>query len=491
MQVTVEDSGSNNKSLKVVLPADNVTRELDKAYRKLGKSVSIKGFRKGKVPRKVLEREYGPKVQQETAEKLIQESYFDALEQSKLDVVAHPEIRAQQFDEDGSFVYEAEVAVRPEFELGDYKGVEIEMESAEASEDEVKAALEDMRRENAPLRSVDDRGVQIGDVAVVDFQGFNNGQEMKQVKAENYSIDIGSGRFGDEFEKTIIGLRKGEKAEREIDFPENFPNPVLAGKKVKFEIELKEIKERVLADLDDEFAKDAGPEYASLDELKLALRERLSTEKEEASAGTMADKLVMKLLEAHDFEVPGRLVAYEINSMIKELEDNLTNQNMTMESAGLNRDELVEQYKDTASKRVKGDFILKKIAAVEEIKLNDEDIEGGFKRIGERYNMPVDEVKKYFANRDDLMPFMNELLSEKIIKFLRDNAKVKTVAAGAKAEVPAKGAGKAEKKKPAVKAKTDAASEAPEEEAGKAPQKKTAAKSAKSAKAESPAEGDE
>jgi len=464
MQVTVEDSGSNSKRLKIVLPADNVSKELEKAYRKLGKSVSIKGFRKGKVPRKVLEREYGPKVEYETAEKMIQETYFDALEESKLDAVVHPEIRNQQFADDGTFVYEAEIAVRPEFDLGDYKGLEIEMESTAAGDDEINAALEAMRRENAPLRSVEDRAVQVDDVVVVDFQGFHDGKEMKQVKAENYSIDVGSGRFGEEFENTVIGLKKGDKAEREIDFPENFPNPVLAGKKVKFDIEIKEVKERVLPEIDDEFAKDAGPEYETLEDLKKAINEKISKEKEDAGAGTLADKLVMKLLETHEIEVPDRLVAYEINSMIKELEDNLTNQNMTLETAGMNRDELVEQYKDTATKRVKGDFILKKIAEVEGIKLVDEDIENGFKRIGERYNMPIDEVKKYFANRDDLMPFMNELLSEKIINFLRDNAKVKTVASAAADDAPEKGAAKPKvKKKAAPKAKKSKKEESPVE----------------------------
>ncbi|MCK4840096.1 MAG: trigger factor [Desulfobulbaceae bacterium] len=455
MQVTVEDSGSNTKSLKIVLAADDVKKELEKAYRKLSKTVSVKGFRKGKVPRKVLEREYGSKIEYDTAEKMIQNTYFDALEQTKLDAVVHPEIRSQKFEDDGTFVYDAEIAVRPEFELSDYKGLEVEVDDTEASDDEVAVALENMQREGAPLRSVEDRGVQDGDVAVVDFQGFHNGQEMKQVKAENFSIEIGSGRFGDEFEKTITGLKKSDKTEREIDFPENFPNPVLAGKKVKFDIEIKEVKERVLPEIDDEFAKDAGNEYNSLDDLKAAIKAKISKEKEDAGAGAMADKLMMQLLDSHEIEVPKRLAAYEINNMIKEMEDNLTNQNMTLESAGLNRDELVEQYKDTATKRVKGDFILKKIAEVESIKLDDGDIENGFKRISGRYNMPVDEVKKYFANRDDLLPFMNELLSEKIIKFLRDNAKIKTVKGGGEAlEAKKPAAKKPAAKKPAAKKTT-------------------------------------
>jgi trigger factor len=471
MQVTVEDSGSSTKCLKVVLPADSVKKELEKAYRKLSKSVSIKGFRKGKVPRKVLEREYGPKVEYDAAEKLIQESYFDALEQTKLDAVVHPEIRSQKFNEDGSFIYEAEVAVRPEFALAKYKGLEIEMESFEATDDEVAAALEGMRRENAPLRTVEDRGAQIDDVTVVDFQGYHNGQEMKQVKAENFSVDVGSGRFGDEFEKTIIGLKKGEKTEREIDFPENFPNPVLAGKKVKFAIELKDVKERVLPEIDDEFAKDAGEEYTCLDDLKVAIGAKISKEKQGAGAGAMADKLMMQLLDSHELDVPDRLAAYEVNSMIKDMEDNLTNQKMTLETAGLNRDKLVEEYKDIAIKRVKGDFIIKKIAEVENIKLVDADIENGFKRIGERYKMPIAEVKKYFAKRDDLLPFMNELLNEKIINFLRDNAKITTVASD--------GVEKAAPKK-AVAKKTEA----------KDAKKKEAAPKAKKSKIESPEAGE-
>ena len=416
-------------------------------------------------------------MEYDVAEKLIQDTYFDALEQTGLEAVVHPEIRSQKFADDGSFVYEAEIATKPEFELGEYKGLEIEMESSEATDEEINLALESMRREGAPLQSVEDRVVQHDDVVTVDFQGYHDGKAMKQVKAENYTIDIGSGRFGEDFENTILGMKKGDNTEREIDFPENFPNPVLAGKKIKFEIEVKDVKERVIPELDDEFAKDAGNEFETLADLKNAIRERISKEKEEAGAGAVADKLMMQLLDTHEVEVPPRLSAYEVNNMIKEMEDNLTNQKLTLESAGLNRDDLVEQYKETAEKRVKGDFILKKIAEVEEIKLVDEDIESGFKRIGERYNMPVDEVKKYFANRDDLLPFMNELLSEKIIRFLRDNAKIKTVGAAKKKPAAKKTATKKAATKKETAAKKPAAKKTTVKKvaAEKAPAKKTAA----------------
>lgn len=429
MQVTVEEAGAYTKRLKIELPSGLVKKEIDKAYGKLASEVSMKGFRKGKAPRLVLEKNYDAKVKHEVGEKLIQDTYFDALGESKLDAVTHPEIYSQVYGDDGSFVYEAEVAVRPDFELGQYKGLVLELEDGAATEAEITLALESMRREAAPLRSVEGRGIQNDDVAVIDFQGYHDGKEMPQVKAQNYSVDVGSGRFGEEFEQCVMGLQTGEKTTREIDFPAEFPNPVLADKKVEFRIEIKDVKERVLPELDDDFAKEAGKEYAGLAELKKAIGDKIGKEKQDSRAGAMADKLMMQLLERHEFEVPARLVAFEINALIKEMENRLLSQNLTLESAGVKRDELVEQYRDVATKRVKGDFILKKIAEAEEIKLVDADIDRGFQRIAQQYNMKLEEVRKYFGSRDDLMPFMNELLSEKIINFLRDNAVVTTPAA--------------------------------------------------------------
>ncbi|NTV14444.1 MAG: trigger factor [Desulfobulbaceae bacterium] len=429
MQVTFEEAGAHTKRLKVVLPAATVKKEMEKAYGKLNSEVSLKGFRKGKVPRQVLEKNYLTRIKYEVGEKLIQDTYFDALAETKIDAVTHPEISSQLFADDGAFIYEVEVAVRPYFTLGEYKGLEIEHDGGVATEEEIGKALDSLRREMAPLRSVEERGIQLGDVALIDFQGYHDGKLMPQVKAENYSVDIGSGRFGEEFEKCVMGMKATEKTTREIDFPADFPNPLLAGKKIEFKIEIKDIKERVLPELDDEFAKDSGKEFTTLDELKKAIADKITKEKQEAGAGALADKIMMQLLSRHDFEVPARLVAYEVNSLIKEMEDRLLAQKLTLESAGVKREELVEQYRDVATKRVKGDFILKKIAEVEEIKLVDTDIEQGFLRISRQYNMQLDEVRKYFASRDDLLPFMNELLSEKIINFLREQAVIKTVVA--------------------------------------------------------------
>ncbi|MDH3393854.1 MAG: trigger factor [Desulfobulbaceae bacterium] len=429
MQVTVEDVSALTKRLQIVVPEENVSKKVEETYRRLASSVSLKGFRKGKIPRKVLEKSYGDSVKQEVGEDLVKESYFDALGQSKLDVVVHPEITAQEFAADGTFVYTAEVAVRPEFELGQVKGLEVEQPEIVVTDAEVSEELEKMRTQMAPLRSVDDRPVQDQDMVVIDFQGYHEGNLMEQVAGENYTVEVGSGRNGREFEEQLVGLNKGEETSREITFPPAFANPVLADKKVEFKITVKDIKEKVLADLDDEFAKDVDGKFETLDALKEHVRAEKIAAKEKDQAGSLNDKLMTKLLEGHDFEVPKRLVGYEVAQLIEEMETRLQNQGLSLESAGLNRDKLTEEYQGIAEKRVRGDFILKKIAEQEEIKVTDQDVEEGFQRISEKYQMPIEEVKKFFAKRDDLLPYMNELLNEKILKFLCDEAVIKTVAA--------------------------------------------------------------
>ena len=428
MQVSVEDVSALTKRMRIVLPQDYVTKALEAAYDKLKGEVNLKGFRKGKIPRQILEKNYGAKVEYDVADKMIQDTYFDALEKVNLDAVAHPEVRDYKYEKDGSFAYQAEVDVRPQFELGEYKGMEIEQPEVVVTDAEVDQEVETLRRQMAPLKGVEERGLVEGDIAIIDFAGFHDGEAMKEVKGENYSVDVGSGRNGKEFEEKLIGLKKGEETVQMVDFPAGFSNPVLAGKSVEFRISVKDVKERVLPALDDDFAKEVGAEFKSLDDLKQQIRERRLKKKEESQRGDLTDRLMAKLLENHPFEVPPRLVGFEIEALIKELEDNLDRQGMTLESAGLTKEKLIEQYKEAAEKRVRGDFLLKKIAEKEGIKLEKEDIEKGFQRIADQYNMPMDEVKKFFQSRNELLPFMSELLSEKILSFLIEHASVKRVA---------------------------------------------------------------
>ncbi len=422
MQITINEVGGLTKKLKIVLPKEEVSKELDAGFQKVKNEAKIKGFRRGKVPRHILETTYGQQVRAEVAEKLVQETYFDAVEKEKLDVVAHPEIKSPVFEEDGSFSYEAEVDTRPQFELNQYKGLEIEKEEIAVSDEEIDSEIERMRKENAPLRSVEDRTAQVNDIAIVDFDGFHNGEKLEQVHGENVNIDIGTGRHGEEFENKLVGMKKGEESSLEVDFDADSPNPVMAGKKVEFKINVKEIKERVLPDLDDEFAKDMGGEFVTFAALRTHVSEKIFAEKDQALAGDLLDKIMHKLVEANEFEVPSRLVQYEINDYIKKTEESLKRGGLTLESAGINRAEAEERYRETAEKRVRGDFILKKIAEVEDIKVVEEDMNNGFARIAKQYNMTVPEVQGYFKNRDDMLPFIGEILNEKILNFLSEES---------------------------------------------------------------------
>ena len=424
MEVIVEEISALTKKLTITLPEGDVQKKLKEAYDKLQKESKMKGFRRGKVPRSIIVKSYKPQVEGEVGEKLVQDTYFDAIEKEKIDPVVHPEITSPEFNEDGSFTYIAHVDVKPAFELQEYKGLEVERPSTSVEEEEILKELQAMQKNMAVLRSVDDRPIQKGDVLVIDYQGFHNGNAVKQVKNDNFSLEVGSGKMGPEFEEKLVGMKKGQEASHEVDFPEKHPNPILAGKKVDFRISIKDVQERVLADLDDEFAKDVGKEFNTLDELKNAIRDRIQKKKNDSSDGELIDRLMQQLLKKNDFEVPKRLVKFEVEEMIKQTEQQFEKSGLTLEAAGISRQMLAENNEPAALQRVRGDFILKKIAEIEDIKVNDEDMDRGFKRIGDQYNMPVAKVKEFFQHRDDLLPFVNEMLNEKVLHFLRDQAKI-------------------------------------------------------------------
>ncbi len=424
MDVKVEELSTLTRKVTITIPAEEVQGRLDEAYAKLQKESKMKGFRKGKVPRSVIVKSYRAQVQGEVGEKLVQDTYFDIIEKQDFDPVVHPEITDATFNDDGSFTYVAQVDARPVFELGTYKGLEVERPDNTVTDAAVDYELSAMRRQMAVLKSVEDRPVAVDDVVVVDYQGYHKDRPMKQVKSEDLSVDVGSGQLDAEFEKKLVGMKQGEEASYEVDFPESHPNPLLAGRKVNFKVLVKDVKERVLAELDDEFAKDVNEQFTTLEELKNAIRERLQKDKETAAEGDLNDRIMKKLLENHEFEVPERLVRFELDEIIKNTKERLEKNGMSLEAAGISREDLEKTNRPFAVQRVTGDFILKKIAEVEDIKVKDEDLERTFKRIGDQYNMPVSRVKEFFQNRDDLLPLMNEVLNEKILNFLKQEAKL-------------------------------------------------------------------
>ena len=432
MEIAVENLSELTRKLTITLPKETVGPALDKAFAKINKEVRLKGFRRGKIPQSVLEKNFRDQIQAEVGEKLVQETYFDAVEKEGLEPVVHPEIAEHRFPEDGTFVYVAMVDIKPQIDLKEYKGLEVEKPVLVVAEEEIDKEITLLQRHQAALQTAEEGHViAMDDVAVVDFQGFHDGKAMKEVRNENYSVDIGMNRLGKDFEEKLIGMKKGDKALYEVDFPADYPNPLLAGKKVEFKVDVKDVKVRVKPELDDEFAKDIKPELTSLQALRDDIRARLQKAKDDALQGDLDDKIMHKLIELNPFEVPQRLVNYEIQEMLKQTEENLKRSGLSFESAGINLEELVEKNRDVAAKRVKGDFLLKKIAEVEEIKIADEDIQRGYQRIADQYRMTIDEVKKYFQRREEILPFMNELHNEKVLNFLREQARFTEVAPAA------------------------------------------------------------
>ncbi len=423
MDIAVEQLSDLTRKLTITLPQDVVKSALDKAYAKANREVSLKGFRRGKVPRAVLEKNFREQIEAEVGEQLVQDSYFNAVEQEKIEPVVHPEISEPRFTDEGCFSYVAMVDIKPEFELNQYKGLEIELAPLAVADEEVELELRKIQRRQAAIQSApEDHAIALDDLVSVDFQGFHEGEAIKEVHNENYLVDMGTNRMGEEFEKKLLGLRLGDKTLYESDFPADHPNPFLAGKKVEFKVDVKEIRVRIKPELDDELAKDVNAEYTSLEDLKNGIRQDLLKQRETARQGDLDDKIMLRLIELTPFEVPKRLVNYEIQEMLKQTEENLKRSGMNFESAGIDLKALVERNREVAEKRVRGDFILKKIAEVEAIKLADEDIERGYQRIAEQYRMKVEEVKGYFRRREELLPFMNELHNEKVLNFLREQS---------------------------------------------------------------------
>ena len=441
MDIAVEQVSNLTRKLTITLPKETARAALDRAYAKTNREVSLKGFRRGKVPRQVLEKNFREQIEAEVGEELVQGSYFDAVEREKLDVVVHPLIGEQRFTEDGGYTYTATVDVRPQFELSGYKGLEIEMPPLAVSDAEVELALQRIRRGQAAIQTAPaEHGIAMDDLVTVDFQGFHEGKAMREVHNENYLVDMGTNSLGADFEQKLLGLKQGEKTLYEVDFPATYPNPLLAGKKVEFKVDVKEVKIRVMPEIDDELAKDVDEKYQSLEDLKAAIRADLTKSREAMRQGDLDDRIVSRLVEMTSFDAPRRLVDYELQEMLKQIEENLKKSGLSLESAGLDLKDLTERNREVAERRVKGDFILKKIAELEDIKLGDEDMQRGYQRIAKQYNMSVEEVKSYFKRREELLPLMNELLNEKILNFLREQTKIVEKAPEAPAEAETTGA---------------------------------------------------
>ncbi len=424
MEIQIEDLSSIKKKISVEIPVEQVSREIDSFYGELKKKARIKGFRPGKVPREILERYFKDYVKSEVTQKLIQETYSEAISEGHLQPVSLPIIDPGELEKDKPFHYTVTVEVKPEIKIDGYIGLTLEGKKEEVKEEEVEERLKDLQNLHAVLKTIPEpRPIQKGDFVLLDYEAWLEGKPLEEGKAMDYTVEVGSGRFIPDLEEALIGLKPEEEKEIKISFPEDYGYKKWAGKTISFRVKIKEIKEKVLPPLDDEFPRDFG-EYASLEEFKKKLKEDLTKEKEAALKKDLKDQIVDRLLEAHPFEVPESLVKAQAKALVSDMKLRLATQGIGLKELNLSEEKLEEDYRELSQKLVRTFLILEKIANQEGIEVSNEEIEQRLKEISERTRQPLEAVRRLYENRKLLPELKTEILNEKTLNFLLERAQI-------------------------------------------------------------------
>ena len=429
MQVTVEDVSSVKKTLHIEIPENEVARELDTAYNTLKRTAKIKGFRPGKVPRSVLERMFGKNVHADVTSRLIQTSFVDAIKQTDLKVVGNPQVDPPKLDPKGPYKYDATVEITPEIDDIDFKGLKLKRTNYQFSDDEVDSQLKMLQKNLARHEKIsEDRAVREDDIVLIDYEGFKDGKPFEETgKTENFSLKIGAAAISKDFDKQLVGLQPGESKEITETFPEDFSNKTMAGKEISFHVNLSEIRQEVLPDIDDVFAKKVG-QYENLDELKQAIEDNLKQGYAKRIEQELNEQIFTELISRTDFEAPDALVDMELEGIIEEAERSFANQNTSLEQMGLSKEGIAEKYRDTALKQVKRHLILSKMIDQESLTLPDEELENGLKEMSENFGHPLEAIQKYYEeNKDKLDLFKHTLLEKKAITLIIDGSKIEDV----------------------------------------------------------------
>ncbi|WP_077533748.1 trigger factor [Massiliimalia massiliensis] len=416
--------GTNRYELVVKVDAEKFEAAIEKAYRKNVKKIDIQGFRKGHAPRKIVERMYGEGVFFEDAiNDLYPAALQEAITESGLEVVARPEVEVTEVNKADGFTFTAKCVVKPEVEVKDYKGIEVEKEVKEVTDEEIDRNLQNMQEKHARMIDVDDRPAQNGDSVVFDFEGFVDGVAFDGGKAEKFNLELGSGQFIPGFEEQIVGKSIGEEFDVNVSFPEDYHVDDLKGKPAVFKCKLHEIKYKELPILDDEFAKDAS-EFDSLDELKADLKKKAEEANEKAAETEVENKLIDTVLENMTGEIPEEMYEVRIDEMVRDFEYRLQMQGMDLETylkyTGMELDSFRKTFAAQAEKQVKIRLALEKIVEVENITVEDEAVEEEYKKLADQYKMEVEKVKGFIPDEE----FRKDMAVNKAVDLIKDTAKI-------------------------------------------------------------------
>ena len=394
MNFSVEDQSAVKKKLTIEVPKEDVTRELNNAYKELKQNAKVKGFRPGKTPRSVLERMYGKDVRADVTSRLIQQSFIEVLQESKMNVVGTPEIDPPDLKADEAYSFVATVEVQPELEPFTIEGFDLKKTLYRATDEEVEAQLQMLRNNLARMVPIEeDRPVADGDYVTVDYEGLKDGKPFTETqRTENFNMKIGDAMIHADIDAGLVGLKAGESTEVSVNFADDYFNEKLAGLEIIFHVTLKDIREQHLPEIDDEMAKRLG-EFQSLEDLKAKINENLSLGYTKRQEQELNEQVFEQLLDQQEFEVPESMVTHELETIVSEAKQKFAYHNTSMEELGLDDEGLRDKYRETALNQVRRHMILGKIISQETLEISNEALEEGYQEMADSFNQPVDVIK--------------------------------------------------------------------------------------------------
>lgn len=414
-------------TLKVIVDAKKFEEGINKAYNKVRPNINIQGFRKGRAPRQIIERYYGAEIFYDDAiEFVFPEAYEAALKEHGIEPVDYPEIDMGEINKGEDVEFTVVVEVMPEFEVKEYKGIEVEKIEYNVQEEDIQGEIDSLLEQNARMITVEDRAVKENDMVIIDYKGMVDGVAFDGGTAERQSLTIGSGQFIPGFEEQLVGKNIGEEVEVKVTFPEKYHAEDLAGQDAIFEVVIHEIKEKEIPDLDDEFAKDVS-EFDTLDKLKDSIKENLEEKAEKSAKQELRNNIIEKVVKGVELEVPAAVVEREINNMIMDFEYRMQFQGLNLESyfqiTGTTEEDLRDQMRNDATLSVKSELVLHKIGEMENIVATDEDLEEQFATMADQYNQDIEKIKSNLRE-EDIEAIRNNIVAVKVVDFLVENAQI-------------------------------------------------------------------
>ena len=428
MSLQVEKLEKNMAKVTIEVSAEALEKAIQGAYNKNKGKISIPGFRKGKAPRAMIEKMYGKEIfYEDAANALIPDAYADEMEQCELDIVSQPKIDVIQLESGKPFIFTAEVATKPEVSLGKYKGVKVDKIEVSVTDEEINAALDKERENNARIVSVEDRAVKDGDQTVIDFEGFVDGVAFDGGKGEDYPLTIGSGSFIPGFEEQLVGAEIGKETEVNVTFPEDYQAEELKGKAAVFKCTVKEIKQKELPELNDEFAGEVS-EFDTLEEYKADIKKKLEDKKAADAKAAKEDAVIDAIIEDAAMDIPEAMLATQQRQMVEDFAQRIQQQGLSIDQyfqfTGLTPDKFMEQVKPQAEKRIKTRLVLEAVAAAEKFEITEEELEAELVKMADAYKMELDKIKELMGDHEKKQ-MKDDLAIQKAVEFVVESAKEK------------------------------------------------------------------